>query len=134
MPEYVVRADTTPPADLAGTAFSHLDVRDLVSAARNGASLVSYGQTTYPAPDSTHEAHYHPNADEVVIVLAGRGRHRVGDTLYEIGPGDIVFIPRGVVHTAQVAGDEDMIIHWVLGGAGSLDAAGYVPAPPLGAQ
>ena len=65
MSEYVVRADTTEPADLTGTAFSHLDVRWLVNQERNGAESTGVGQTVYPAGGGTHEAHYHPNAEEV---------------------------------------------------------------------
>lgn len=128
MGEYVVRADTTEPADLTGTAFSHLDVRWLVSAERNGAELTGVGQTIYPGGGGTHEQHYHPHAEETVIVLSGRGRHRVGDEWHEIGPGDVVFVPRGVVHGAVADGEEDLIILWVLGGASTLEGAGYVSA------
>ena len=130
--EYVVRADTTPRSDLSGTAFAHLDVRWLVSNERNGADLIGVGQTVYPGDGGTHEAHYHPHAEEVVIVQSGRGRHRVGDQWYEIGPGDVIFIPRGFVHTAECTSHEDMVIFWMLGGASSLEAAGYEPDPQAG--
>lgn len=126
MSEYVVRADTTPPSDLSGTAFSHLDVRWLVSDERNGAELTGVGQTIYPAHGGTHEVHLHPNAEEVVIVQSGRGRHLVGDRWYDVGPGDIIFIPRNAVHGAESDGDEELVIYWVLGGVGSLEDAGYV--------
>lgn len=125
MPEYLVRADTTPRSDLSGTAFSHLDVRWLIGEERNGAQLTGIGQTIYPGGGGTHEVHYHPNAEETVIVQSGRGRHLVGDEWFEVGPGDIIFVPRGVPHGA-VAGDEDLVIYWILGGAASLEAAGYV--------
>ena len=128
MPDYVVRADSTPPADLSGTAFSHLDVRWLVNAERNGAELTGVGQTIYPGGGGTHEQHYHPNAEETVLVLAGSGKHRVGEEWYDIGPGDVIFVPKGVVHGAIADGDEDLVIIWVLGGASTLEDAGYVAA------
>lgn len=128
MAEYVVRADTTKPADLTGTAFAHLDVRYLVGAERNGSELTHVGQTVYPKNGGTHEAHSHPRAEETVIVLSGRGWHRIGEQSYEIGPGDVVFVPRGVAHSAQAVGSQDMVILWVLGGASSLEAAGYESA------
>ena len=131
MPEYLVNTAETPPADFSGTAFSHLEVKLLVSEERNGASLTYVGQTVYPAGGATHEAHYHPNAEETIIVQSGVGRHRVGDIWYDIGPGDIIFVPKGAVHTA-VSGDEDLVIYWVLGGAASLEEAGYVSAEPEG--
>jgi len=129
MREYVVRADTTAPADLTGTAFSHLDVRWLVSRERNGAELTGLGQTVYPARGGTHETHLHPNAEETVIVLTGNGRHLVGDRWYDVRPGDVIFVPRGVVHGAVADTEEDLVILWVLGGASSLEGAGYEPAP-----
>jgi len=123
--EFVVRADTTAPASLEGTAFAHLDVRWLVSDARNGAELVGVGQTIYPANGGTHEHHLHPDAEEVVIVMSGAGWHRVGDTIYDIGPGDVVYVPRNTPHSACCTSDDDLVIIWVLGGAPSLERAGY---------
>lgn len=127
MSEYLVNTATTPPADFSGTAFSHLEVKLLVSGERSGSELTYVGQTVYPAGGATHEAHYHPNAEETIIVQSGNGRHRVGDEWYDLQAGDILFVPKGAVHTA-VSGDEDLVIYWVLGGAGSLEDAGYVSA------
>ena len=129
--DVVVRADTTPPARLDGTAFAHLDVRWLVSDARNGAELVGVGQTIYPANGGTHEHHLHPDAEEVVIVMSGSGWHRVGDDIYDITPGDVVFVPRNTAHSACCTSDEDMVILWVLGGAPSLERAGYAAVDEL---
>lgn len=129
--EYVVRAATTPPDDLTGTAFAHLDVRTLVGADRQGSTSVMVGQTIYPANGGTHEHHLHPDAEEVVIVTAGRGWHRVGDRIFRITVGDVVFVPRNTAHSAGADGPEDMHIVWVLGGAASLAAAGYVSVPDL---
>jgi quercetin dioxygenase-like cupin family protein len=130
--EYVVRADTTPVDDLTGTAFAHLDVRTLVGEERQASTLVMVGQTIYPANGGTHEHHLHPDAEEVVIVMSGSGWHRVGDEVYRIGSGDIVFVPRNTAHSAGADGPEDMVICWVLGGAPSLAAAGYTSVPELG--
>ena len=129
MADYVVRAETTPPADLTGTAFSHLDVRILVSDERNGAVLTHVGQTVYTVGGTTHEHHVHPHAEETVIVLSGHGWHRVGDDYYDIGPGDVVFVPAGVPHSAGSGDGDDLIILWVLGGAPSLAKAGYEAVP-----
>ncbi len=61
-----------------------------------------------------------------MIVTSGKGRHRVGDEWYDIEEGDVVFVPKGVVHTAEAADDSDLVIFWVLAGAANLDGAGYV--------
>jgi quercetin dioxygenase-like cupin family protein len=129
--EYVVRVETTPPADQSGTAFAHLEVRELITESRQGAELVMVGQTIYPGGGATHEHHRHPSAEEVVIVQSGHGWHRVGERIYPIGPGDVVFVPRDSAHSAGSVGHEDLVIYWVLGGAPSMARAGYEPVPEL---
>ena len=129
--EYVVRADLTPRDEVAGTAFAHLDVRTLVGADRQGSSSVMVGQTIYPADGGTHEHHLHPDAEEVVIVTRGSGWHRVGDQIFRIREGDVVFVPRSTPHSAGADGPEEMHILWVLGGAASLAMAGYVSVPEI---
>jgi mannose-6-phosphate isomerase-like protein (cupin superfamily) len=42
--------------------------------------------------------HVHEAQDEVFQVLDGRFRFRIGDELFEAGPGDVVFGPRHVPH------------------------------------
>ena len=129
--DVIVRADTTPPDDWSGTPFGHLDIRSLVSEDRQGSEQIMVGQTVYP-PGGTHEHHLHPDAEEVVIVMSGRGWHRVGSDYYDIGPGDIVFIPANAEHSAGCdEGDEPMVILWILGGAPSLEKAGYAAVPEI---
>jgi len=53
--------------------------------------------------DCTHvpgptERHIHTDAHKSVFVLSGRYRFAVGDDVSEVGPGDEVFIGRGVPH------------------------------------
>jgi quercetin dioxygenase-like cupin family protein len=120
----VLRADTTPASPAEGP-FGHLDIR-LVVGEHTGAGLVAFGQTTYP-PGATHELHHHPNAEEVVLVTSGRGEQVVGDDTLVMGPGDVCFIAREVPHRITAVSDEDLVIYWVLAGAASLEAAGYVP-------
>jgi len=123
----VLRADDTPRGTREGP-FGHLDTRWVVGA-HTGASLISFGQSTYPA-GATHENHYHPNADEVVIVVSGRGTQIVGDRALDVGPGDICLIPRGTPHRITGASDEeDLVILWAFGGAADMERAGYVPLP-----
>ena len=108
MVDYVVNPKTTPPSDLTGTAFSHLDVRWLVNDIRQGAELVGVGQTIYPARGGTHEHHLHPDAEEVVIVMSGYGWHRVGSQIYNIFPGDVVFVPKNTPPGLQTGGVQSL--------------------------
>ncbi len=94
-----------------------------------GASLIAFGQSTYPF-GATHENHYHPDADEVVIVVKGRGTQMVGDASLDLGPGDICLIPRSIPHRITgTSEDEDLVILWAFGGAADMEQAGYVPLP-----
>ena len=131
MVEHVVRADTTPPGDWAGTPFGHLDIRSLVTEDRQQSEKIMVGQTVYP-PGGTHEHHLHPDAEEVVIVMSGRGWHRVADQYYDISAGDVVFVPANAAHSAGAdEGTESMVVLWILGGAPSLDKAGYAAVADL---
>jgi pimeloyl-ACP methyl ester carboxylesterase/quercetin dioxygenase-like cupin family protein len=123
----VLRAETTPRNSREGP-FGHLDVRWVVGE-HTGASLIAFGQSTYPF-GATHENHHHPNADEVVIVVAGRGTQVVGGTSLDVVPGDICVIPRGTPHRITgTSADEELVILWALGGAATMEQAGYVPLP-----
>jgi uncharacterized RmlC-like cupin family protein len=122
-----MRADTTPRNARSGP-FGHLDVRWVVGA-HTGASLIAFGQSTYPY-GATHENHHHPNAEEVVMVVSGRGTQKIGDRSLDLGPGDMCFIPRATPHRITgTSQDEDCVILWAFGGAGSIEQAGYVPLP-----
>lgn len=123
----VLRGDTTPRNATEGP-FGHLDVRWIVGPA-NGASLISFGQSTYPH-GATHENHHHPAAEEVVIVVSGRGTQIVGPVALDVGPGDVCFIPRRTPHRITgTSEDEPLVILWAFGGASSMEDAGYVPLP-----
>ena len=134
--EFVVNPESTPVDDLTGTAFAHLDVRTLVGQARQGAERVMVGRTIYPANGGTHEHHLHPYAEEVAIIVAGSGWHRVGEAIYRVAAGDVVYVPRNTAHSAGADGPDDMVMIWVLGGVSSLEAAGYQPLldPTTGSQ
>jgi pimeloyl-ACP methyl ester carboxylesterase/quercetin dioxygenase-like cupin family protein len=122
----VLRADTTPRNSPEGP-FGPLDVRRVVGP-QTGASLIAFGQSTYPS-GATHENHRHPNAEEVVMVIEGRGTQIVGDQALDLAPGDICFIPRNTPHRITGTSDADLVILWAFGGAASIEQAGYVPLP-----
>jgi mannose-6-phosphate isomerase-like protein (cupin superfamily) len=56
--------------------------------------------------------HWHPFADEVFRVVAGRASFRFGNEAEGriVGPGSLLTAPRGVKHTIAVAGDEPMTL------------------------
>ncbi len=48
-------------------------------------------------------AHYHADHEETVYVLSGTSRMRLGDEWIDLHVGDLVHIPRGVVHQVETA-------------------------------
>lgn len=50
------------------------------------------------APGKYHAFHMHPDQDEMIIVKAGRIVQWLERDHRELGPGDSVFMDRGVVH------------------------------------
>jgi oxalate decarboxylase len=65
-------------------------------------------------PKGIREPHWHPNAAELDYVISGRGRMTIfspGDSVdtFEVGPGEIVFIPSAYFHYIEnVNTSEDM--------------------------
>ncbi len=53
--------------------------------------------------------HYHPNCEEVLHVLAGRGRHSIDGQWVLLRPGTTVRIPTGVKHNLINEGSETMV-------------------------
>jgi mannose-6-phosphate isomerase-like protein (cupin superfamily) len=52
-----------------------------------------------------HQMHNHPDQDEVLLVLEGHGENEAEDgTVQEFGPGDILYIPAGVMHEDRSKG------------------------------
>ncbi len=62
---------------------------------------------TYP-PGTRFPAHSH-DVDKIDAVLAGRFRLAMGGTSVILEAGDCLAVPRGVVHSAEVVGDEAVV-------------------------
>jgi len=72
---------------------------------RNGTMSFNVGVVPEAVP-----GHYHAVSDEMYTIEKGTGRMRLGDEYRDVGPGDIVTIPRGTAHGLVNTGPEDMII------------------------
>jgi mannose-6-phosphate isomerase-like protein (cupin superfamily) len=42
--------------------------------------------------------HYHANANEIQYVVQGQGKFWLGDSYKDVGPGDLILIPKGTPH------------------------------------
>ena len=55
----------------------------------------------YDVPGSTYPHHSHP-CDECLWLLKGQLTITVGEQAYALRPGDRLYLPKGVAHTAEV--------------------------------
>lgn len=51
--------------------------------------------------------HAHPNAEEVLYLIAGELDHSLDGALYRLGPGDAIRVPAGAKHDARAIGPAD---------------------------
>jgi quercetin dioxygenase-like cupin family protein len=82
-----------------------LGVRFLVDGEQTGGA---FSLVEHPLPPRAlgSPLHTHHNEDEYSFVLQGRFGVQLGDEVCELGPGDLLFKPRGVAHAFWNAGDE----------------------------
>lgn len=59
-------------------------------------------------PNSQHAPHTH-DVEEAIIFLSGRGVQSIGDQRYDVGPGDSVLVPPGIIHSTLNTGQEDLV-------------------------
>lgn len=81
-------------------AFEKVDwglTKNLVGPHSVGSQYLKVNITEY-LPGYVHTLHSHPNQEEVIYVLSGRGITETEEDRSEIGPGAVVFIPAGVKH------------------------------------
>jgi uncharacterized RmlC-like cupin family protein len=66
-----------------------------------GAAGISAGMVYMP-PRTRSKAHYHANSEIIVVCVRGRAATLIGPESkpYFHGPGEFIYIPEGVVHTA----------------------------------
>jgi quercetin dioxygenase-like cupin family protein len=55
------------------------------------------------SPMADTPVHVHENEDELFYVLEGEHLFRVGNDEYRVGPGGLVFAPRGIPHSQRRA-------------------------------
>lgn len=76
------------------------------------AGSVAFGEARLPARTSGPGLHVHSREDEAAFVISGVMTFVVGARRFEAGPGQLVWLPRGVPHTFANLHDEPA---WVFG-------------------
>ncbi len=83
------------------------------------------GHTVFP-PGARHDAHVHENAEEYIIVVKGKASHLQGEDTFEVKAGEVVYVPRGVVHaTRNASKTRNLELFFIYAGAPSLEKTSY---------
>jgi quercetin dioxygenase-like cupin family protein len=99
------RGGLTAHADVLVEPQSWGRLEWMVSDALGNSDTLTVGKC-FIQPGQQNPVHHHPNCDEVLSVISGRIRHRVGDEYVEMTAGDTISIPKGSIHNATNIGDE----------------------------
>ncbi len=120
MPVYKA-ADMKPTPDV---------IRPHIMMNQYGGELIKAGVVTYAQGDAP-PPHVHPTDEQWIYLLEGRLATILGDELDIIGPGDLVYIPRGVPHGIRLLGPECRFFTCKSpAGSGAL-SEDYTPIPNL---
>lgn len=94
----------TRSSDFVIEPLSGGELRWGVSAARGNSQHLSVGWCLLD-PGQANTRHYHPNCDEVLVVVDGSITHSWNSEEMEMSEGDAISIPQGVVHNARNTGE-----------------------------
>ena len=65
--------------------------------------LVNTPSGTIAVQSGNVPKHYHNSADEIQYIISGKGVFWLGDEKREVGPGDLIVIPKGTAHAGTIA-------------------------------
>lgn len=123
----VGRCVVTQAGDVDQLVFDWGTIRMLSEARVTGAKSFSFGYVEL-ATGQGHGRHHHPDADEIIYVLAGAGDQMLDDKqTVRVGAGDCIWIPKGVYHATVNLGDEAMKLIVVYAPAGAEQALREAP-------
>lgn len=92
-----------------------------------GAQEVTLGFSEFAPGSSVHRAHIHPNSEEIMYILEGRGVSGLNGLKFICQPGDILFVPKGAEHFFYNPFEEPCRFLFLYT-KGSLKKAGYAVA------
>ena len=68
-----------------------------------------YIVSRYVYPPATRFPPHQHECDKLDAVLSGRFRLVIGDVAVTLEAGDSLFVPKGVLHSAEVIGDDEVV-------------------------
>ena len=85
------------------------EIRELMHPSVQGNRAQSLAEATV-TPGQRTSLHRHARTEELYHVTAGRGLMTLGESRFDVGPGDTVHIAPGTPHCIEALGDEPLRI------------------------
>jgi oxalate decarboxylase/phosphoglucose isomerase-like protein (cupin superfamily) len=115
------------PATLPTMSFDWGLIKPLIARANTEDAGVSLMHVVL-LPGQGHERHNHPDADEILYILAGTGEQMVDDAdTFPVRPGQAVWIPREAFHSTVNTGWEPLVLLAIYAPAGAEEALSTLP-------
>ena len=115
------------PASLPTMTFDWGVIKPLVATDNTEDPAVSMMHVIL-LPGKGHDRHNHPDADEILYILAGEGDQMVDDgEPFPVRAGHTVFIPTGAFHSTINTGYEPMVILAIYAPAGAEEVLKTLP-------
>jgi oxalate decarboxylase/phosphoglucose isomerase-like protein (cupin superfamily) len=115
------------PAALSTMSFDWGLIKPLVATENTDDPAMSLMHVVL-LPGEGHERHNHPDSDEILYILSGRGEQMVDDSeTFAVGPGQAVFIPKAAFHSTVNTGWEPLVLLAVYAPAGAEEALKGLP-------
>jgi oxalate decarboxylase/phosphoglucose isomerase-like protein (cupin superfamily) len=112
------------PASLPTMAFDWGVIKPLVAGESSTVSLMH----VVLLPGQGHERHNHPDADEILYVLAGTGDQMVDDDrTFAVHAGHTVWIPKGAFHSTLNTGWEPLVLLAIYAPGGAEEVLKTLP-------
>ena len=89
-----------------------------------GAEDITFGYSKFEPNTSIHKKHSHPEAEEIMYILSGRGITGIQNEEHELEAGDTLWVPRGETHWFYNPFDEPCEFLFIYT-RNSLEAAKY---------
>lgn len=93
----------------AYTTLDGSEIRELMHPSLHGGRAQSLAEATVP-PGTKTLLHRHVRTEELYHVTAGSGRMTLGESKFDIAPGDTVLIPPGTPHRVEANSDEPLVL------------------------
>ena len=120
-------AKLVDPAKLPTLTFDWGLIKPLVAKANTENTTMSVMHVVL-LPGRGHDRHNHPDADEVLYILAGEGEQMVDDAPpFPVHAGQAVYIPTGVWHSTLNTGWEPLVLLAIYSPAGPEEVLRGLP-------